>query len=214
MSADDEFTLSVNRQPAGQGKGHTSVQDMDVKPLLRPGRNLLAVSAANGATAPAETNPAGLIGVLHIEFDQGEPLTIVTDGNWRVSKDAPDGWQETGRDAAGCSAAKDLGEYGMSPWGKLNTDTVAKRSIVFTQSKDGSVVYVILKQWPGQEFKTDVIEPLPNSQIAMLGYDKPLRWKRQGMEITVFLPEELQVEKSRPGEHAWVLKVEKTVAEK
>jgi hypothetical protein len=102
----------------------------------------------------------------------------------------------------------------MSPWGKLNTDTVAKRSIVFTQSKDGSVVYVILKQWPGQEFKTDVIEPLPNSQITMLGYDKPLRWMRQGVETTVFLPEELQKEKSRPGEHAWVLKVERTVAEK
>jgi len=214
MGADNEFDLYVNAQPAGQGRHYASAYDMDVKRFLRPGQNLLTVSAANAPDAPAERNPAGLIGVLHIEFDQGEPLTIVTDGNWRVSKDATDGWHETGRDDAGWSAAKDLGEYGMSPWGKLNTDTVAKRSAVFTQSKDGSVVYVILKQWPGQEFKTDVIEPLPNSPITMLGYDKPLRWKRQGVETTVFLPEELQVEKSRPGEHVWVLKVERTVAEK
>jgi len=48
----------------------------------------------------------------------------------------------------------------------------------------------------------------------MLGYDKPLKWITQGPETTVFFPEELQDSKSRPGEHAWVLKVEMTVAEK
>jgi len=214
MSADDEFTLFVNGQSAGQGRGHASVRDIDAKPFLRPGQNLLAVSAANADTAPPESNPAGLIGVLHIEFEQGKPLTIVTDKSWLVSEEAPDGWQEMGLDDAGWAAAMDLGEYGMSPWGKLNTDTVAKRSTVFTQSKDGSVVYVILKQWPGQEFTTDVIEPLPNSQITMLGYDKPLKWTRQDSGTTVFLSQELQGVKGRPGEHAWVLKVERPVGER
>jgi hypothetical protein len=214
MSADDEFTLYVNARPAGQGKGHASVQDVDVMPLLHPGTNVLAVSAANAATAPAEHNPAGLIGVLHIQFDQGEPLTIVTDGNWLVSKDAPGGWQETELDAAGWSAAKDLGAHGRAPWGHLNRagEHSTSRPTVFTQSKDGRFVYVILKTWPGQGFTTDRLRPLPGSHVTMLGYDKPLNWTWQDSEATVSFPEELQDAKHRPGEHAWVLKVERTIA--
>jgi hypothetical protein len=216
MSADDEFNLYVNGQPAGQGRGHSSVQAMDVKQLLRPGQNLLSVSAANAATAPAERNPAGLIGVLHVQFEHGEPLTIVTDGSWLVSKEAPDGWRETGLDEAGWSASKDLGAHGRGPWGRLNqaANPAANRSVVFTQSKDGKFVYVILKEWPGQELKSDAIKPLAGSRITMLGHDKPLKWTWQESETTVFLPLELQDVKSRPGEHAWVLKVERAVDEK
>ena len=218
MGADNEFDLYVNAELAGQGRHYASAYDMDVKRFLRPGRNVLSVSAANAPSGvPAEKNPAGLIAVLEIEFDEGKPLTIVTDEKWLASRNASNGWQKMDFDTADWLAAKDLGAYGRKPWGTLSQpdeSTLARRPVVFTQSKDGRFVYVILKEWPGQEFKTDVIEPLPNSQITMLGYDKPLRWKRQGVETTVFFPEELQDDKSRPEGHAWVLKVGRTVAEK
>jgi hypothetical protein len=211
MSADDEFSLHVNAKLAGQGKGHASVQEMEVKSLLRPGQNVLAVSAANAATAPAAQNPAGLIGVLRIQFDQGDPLTIVTDGNWLVSKDAPGGWQEADFAATGWAAAKDLGAHGMRPWGNVNGSAKrpASRSTVFTQSKDGRFVYAIMKTWPGQELVSGSFRPRPGSRVTLLGYDKPLEWTWQDSQTTVFFPEDLQDESRRPGEHAWVLKVER-----
>ncbi len=211
MGADNEFILFVNGRPAGQGRDYTSAQDVDVKPFLRPGRNVLAVSAANAPGVPAERNPAGLIGVLHIEFNRGKPLTIVTDSNWLVSKDGPDGWRGLGLDATGWPAAMDLGEYGRAPWGSLKH--AADASTVFTQSKDGRFVYVIVRKWPGQEYRTKNIKPLPESKITMLGYDKPLKWMWQDSKTTVFFPEELRDVISRPGEHAWVLKVERAAAE-
>ena len=38
---------------------------MDIAPLTRPGKNLLAIFADNGGEAP---NPAGLIGSISIQF--------------------------------------------------------------------------------------------------------------------------------------------------
>ena len=209
MGADNEFALNVNGHVAGQGKDYRSARDMDVTRFLRAGKNMLSVLAANAPSAdvPAERNPAALIGVIHIEFDEGDPLTIVTDGDWRVSKDAPQGWQEVGFDASGWPTAMDLGAYGRSPWGRLRRPST-KGSAVLTQTKDGSVVYVILRVWPGNAYRSDLIEPAPNSRITMLGYDRPLRWTLGGGETTVFLPQSLQNAEDRPAEHAWVLKVQ------
>ena len=57
MTADNEFELWVNGRRAGGGEDFTHTYVMDCTRLLKPGTNLLAVMAVNGADAP---NPAGV----------------------------------------------------------------------------------------------------------------------------------------------------------
>jgi alpha-L-fucosidase len=94
------------------------------------------------------------------------------------------------------------GIYSTRPFTHPNDGTVA-----FTQSKDNQYVYAILKEWPGQELQLKGISPLAGSKIEMLGYNHSLEWINSNDGITVKFPAELQNEKIRPCEHAWILKI-------
>src|ERR1019366_4086532 len=76
MTADNSFELSVNGRKAGKGDNFHVASVLDVKSMLRPGTNTLAVAAENGGDAP---NPAGLVGTLSIKFRDGHMLTLPTD---------------------------------------------------------------------------------------------------------------------------------------
>lgn len=104
------------------------------------------------------------------------------------------------------------GIYATRPYRRIERGGPPVESVVFTRSKDSKFVYVILKSWPGKEFKTGAIKPLAKSQITMLGYGKPLAWSEHDSDVVVVLPEELQAASNRPCEHAWVLKVESAPA--
>ena len=93
MAADKQFELTFNGKRIGRGNGTTMPDVYDVTPLVRVGGNSVNVSAT-GVKQP------GLIGVIRVEFEQGEPLVLVTDRNWS-------------------SDAKELGPYGMQPWGEI-----------------------------------------------------------------------------------------------
>ena len=56
---------------------------MDLTHRFEPGENVLAVSATNDGAAP---NPAALVAWLQVEFDDGEPLVVVTDDAWKVAE--------------------------------------------------------------------------------------------------------------------------------
>ena len=75
-TADDSFVVFVNGKPVGGGRSWAEVKLFDVTDQLREGLNTLAVAATNSPSAnvPPEHNPAGLIGILKVEFDEGEPL--------------------------------------------------------------------------------------------------------------------------------------------
>lgn len=104
----------------------------------------------------------------------------------------------------------------MGEWLKINGEGIyatrpyrSKPSgkIPMTQSKDGRRVYLILKEWPGERFSTDLIEPLEGSKITMLGRDEPLEWVRENGTTMVRMPMELQNAERRQDQHAWVLKI-------
>ena len=80
-------------------------------------------------------------------------------------------------------------------------------SVDFTRSKDNQYVYAIMKEWPGQELDIHGIKAEKDSKIEMLGFNKPLEWFNSGDGIAVKFPIQLQNEKNRPCEHAWILKV-------
>lgn len=103
MTADNRFELSVNGQAAGTGSNFNAVQTMDVSALIRPGNNVVTVSAENGDDKP---NPAGLIGSVTVRFSDGGAMTVNTDGQWNTSL------TEKGT----YTSAADLGAWNMPPW--------------------------------------------------------------------------------------------------
>ena len=108
ISADNEFVLTVNGKQAGSSNGSDawrSPKKMDIAKYLTVGSNVLVIEAKNGGSQP---NPAGLIGRVQIEFNQGDPLSDCIDGTWQASKDSR-AWE----------SAKVIGKFGDSPWNSI-----------------------------------------------------------------------------------------------
>jgi len=105
----------------------------------------------------------------------------------------------------------------LGKWLKVNGEgiyetrtwlTTKDADTYFTKSKDGKFVYVHLTVWPGKTIIVKNISPLPSSKISMLGTNNNLTWAQTGKNIKITIPNNLQVESSRPSKHAWVLKVQ------
>ena len=116
LAADNSFQASVNGQSAGAGGNFKTATDMNVAALLRAGRNVLAVSVSNAGDA---ANPAGLTGLLSIEFATGDPLAITTDELWKCSAKEDPGWEQPAFNDTTWRTAIVLGPVGMAPWGEV-----------------------------------------------------------------------------------------------
>lgn len=120
-TADDAFAAFLNGRAVGNGQGWNQVKTFDLTGQLRPGANTLAVAAANAesTTVTPDKNPAGLIGVLKVDFEEGEPLVVVTDARWRAGEKKTDGWERDDFDDGRWKAAQEAGAMGTPPWGML-----------------------------------------------------------------------------------------------
>ena len=120
-TADNSFKLFINGKEAGHGddsaEGWRNPVELDVKPHLRSGANQLAILAVNGSITMA--NPAGLIGCLRVEFEQGEPLTVPVDQSWKTSREQASGWTELAFNDSAWVAAKETVPFGGGAWGRL-----------------------------------------------------------------------------------------------
>jgi alpha-L-rhamnosidase len=103
--ADNQADVAVNgRAVATRSEAPLPIL-ADLGGVLHPGVNAVEVVALH--TKP--DTPAGLIGVVRVEFDSGEPLVVATSDAWKVSAAEPAAW----------GPAVDLGAYGMAPWGRV-----------------------------------------------------------------------------------------------
>jgi alpha-L-rhamnosidase len=116
ITADDRCSIFLNGRDIGSRSGHRSAKEMDLSKRLEPGRNLLAVSAKNEGENP---NPAGLVAWLQIEFADGEPMLLVTDGEWKTSDKQVENWSAADFDDAAWQSAAVIGLVGMQPWGEV-----------------------------------------------------------------------------------------------
>ena len=116
INADDEFVMWVNGKEAAKDKVWNKVIKLDLKRWLRPGENILAVSARNVGAA----NPAGLIAKFVFRFDKGEPLVVVTDETWKTSDAKEDQWQKLTHDDSKWVPALGFADHGIEPWGLLS----------------------------------------------------------------------------------------------
>jgi hypothetical protein len=120
LTCDNLATLFVNgrevvRSDDDLNAGWRSPVHADLKPHLKPGRNVIAVRAENfDASGP---NPAGLIGVVEVRFDQGPPVVLATGEPWKSTGKELAGWQGAEFDDSQWPAATVLGNYGVAPWG-------------------------------------------------------------------------------------------------
>ncbi len=98
FTADNAFLLKINGQSSISGRDFHHIVQSEVQGLLHEGRNQISVEVSNDGSAP---NPAGLIGAVDVEFDEGTHQKLVTDGAWTTSSDAGVG---------------ELGDWRIGPW--------------------------------------------------------------------------------------------------
>ena len=116
MTVDNSFECWVNGKRAGAGDDFSRLYELNIARLLRPGSNLIAVKAVNGADAP---NPAGMIGLLTIKYQDGRKATVPTDGEWQSAVEASGSWRSDASQSTGWGRAMVLGPMGMAPWGDI-----------------------------------------------------------------------------------------------
>jgi hypothetical protein len=107
ITADNVFTLSVNGVKLTTGDDFRNPILVDIAKILKAGNNTVTVSVVNDGAGP---NPAGLIAVVSVSYDDNTKETVLTDRNWLVSKDGKTDWK----------TAIEMGPAGTSPWGNLN----------------------------------------------------------------------------------------------
>ena len=111
ITCDNKYEAWLNGKQVGTGEDWQKAQAYDVKEALAKGDNVLAVAGTN------EDGPAGLIAVLKIEFEAGDPQYVATDKDWKAHNEKADGWEKPGFDAKDFKLVKVIGDYGMDPWG-------------------------------------------------------------------------------------------------
>lgn len=118
-TGDNEARGWINENDLGARNNFKTVKWNDITTRIEPGRTYaFCLTGINAGDAP---NPAGVVGLLTVEFTEGEPLVIRTDAKWKVSKVAPKGWNKPEFDDSTWPDAKVLGPAGMEPWGETRT---------------------------------------------------------------------------------------------
>ncbi|UCG33610.1 MAG: PD40 domain-containing protein, partial [Phycisphaerales bacterium] len=148
ITADNAFTVFINGQKIGAGDDWQTVYRFDAKPHLSPGTNVLAIEAINWEGRGE--NPAGLIARLRVTFDGGKPLTFDTDGRWKSSAGATNGWQAPGFDDSRWRPARvvDWGGWGSVALsaGSLRTHDPLVEPETRTRSPDEAEA-IIIEEW-------------------------------------------------------------------
>jgi hypothetical protein len=120
-TADNSLVLHVNGKTAGRsddsGEGWRNPVEISVRDFLHEGRNTLAIVAVNATDRPS---PAGVLGRLQVEFQDGSSLGVRVDKSWKTSRQAPEGWMAAGFDDSAWAPAREVARFGEGIWGRLN----------------------------------------------------------------------------------------------
>ncbi len=118
LAADDRFTAYLNGEKIAEQTGFESPRRIDLAPLLKPGRNVLAVEAENLA-ANVPKNPAGFISAGEVSYGDGQQISLISDATWEASDATADEQWTTGDAKDNWRAAHVQAKYGDPPWGKF-----------------------------------------------------------------------------------------------
>ena len=93
-----------------------------------------------------------------------------------------------------------------NPW--FCEETNFGQNVYYTQSKNSTYAFAICLRLDGEDLLLSKARAKPDSEIKLLGYENPLSWTNMPWGLTIRLPQELQIESTRPGKHAWVFRFE------
>ena len=116
FAADNFADLSMGEDNIGRVSGFGQARTFEITKHLQRGTNVLLAAVHN---AGAEANPAGLVGVVAVEFEGGELLFLSTDQRWYV-RDRPE---------ADWVAAESIGRAGGPPWGRMSFEVDCSRYV-------------------------------------------------------------------------------------
>jgi len=119
ITADAAYQLVVNGNVVGEGDGWTDPEQYDLAGALKSGANQIAIKVVGG-------RHPGLLVSGRVVDAEGRLLDLVSDGQWRASRQLPEGWALSEFDTSGWSAARSLGQYGSAPWGRLTGMSVGE----------------------------------------------------------------------------------------
>ena len=115
VGADNEFELFVNGKHAGAGRYVKLPEVIDVTQYVRASGNTLAIRARNARGG----KPAGLIAAVRMEAPPAKPGLIWSGPSWRAAARRQEGWEQPSFDDSNWESARDLGGYGVAPWGEV-----------------------------------------------------------------------------------------------
>jgi lysophospholipase L1-like esterase len=124
IAADNRYELFLNGRRLGAGEVWQERSRFDIRPLLIPGMNLVAVRAVNDGP-----DPAGLMVRLEVKPQWSDLTLFSSDASWKVSTKPEPGWQRAEFNDSKWSPAAPLGEYGkIQPWGAPGKVVVGEAS--------------------------------------------------------------------------------------
>jgi alpha-L-rhamnosidase len=104
-------------------------RNLDVTARLRPGLNTLRVQVEN-----ATVGPAGLLARLTVTTSDQHTFTLVTDASWRASDQPGANWHQRPIGDTEWPACQVVGDYGVAPWGKLKSASLALPPAVYLRT--------------------------------------------------------------------------------
>jgi alpha-L-rhamnosidase len=117
-TGDNEGRGWINEFDLGARNNPRTVKFNDITTRLEPGQTY--VFGLTGYHNKAG-QPAGVVGLLEIEFSEGAPMIIPTDEHWKVSDHETPGWLKVNFDDSSWTAARKIGPVGMQPWGEVRS---------------------------------------------------------------------------------------------
>jgi putative heme-binding domain-containing protein len=117
-ACDDRMVVFINGKQALENRDWENPSSARVLPLLKRGRNVIAVRASN------RSGPAALLLRLAIDA-QPNNRVFSTDSSWRAATRAGRGWQNPGYDDSAWAKAKELAPLGQTPRQAVNEKTLA-----------------------------------------------------------------------------------------
>jgi len=117
-TCDNQLTLFVNGRKMGSSRDWTRPLVVDIASALKPGRNVLAVDAANWPLKgqPGAANPAGFYFQLRIPGDASPTEELVSDASWVWSPRLQRDWLAADFDSADWKPAAVVASAGGGPW--------------------------------------------------------------------------------------------------
>ncbi len=117
ITADHSFTFYLNGEKIEEGNDWREVHRIDLKDVLQPGNNLIAIEGENDGELP---NPAGLLFSLKLTYTDGNQAVIASTDNWKSNTEITDpSWYMAGYDDTAWENARRYARFNRSHWGQL-----------------------------------------------------------------------------------------------